>query len=62
MNRARAPATNHSHPGGTMNFTPDPIRRREMLRRSLLAAGALLVPGSAFALTEDDRARLAGWM
>ena len=43
-------------------FTPDPIRRREMLRRSLLAAGALLMPGSAFALTEDDRARLAGWM
>jgi hypothetical protein len=45
-----------------MNFTPDPIRRREMLRRSLLAVGALLLPGSAFALTEDDRARLAGWM
>ena len=46
-------------------FTPDPIRRREMLRRSLLAAGALVMHpllGSASVLTEDDRARLAGWM
>ena len=46
-------------------MTNDPIRRREMLRRSLLAAGALVMHpllGSAAAPGADDRARLAGWV
>jgi hypothetical protein len=43
-----------------VDFSPDPIGRRELLRRVGVAAGALVaLPG--FALP-DDRARLAGWV
>jgi hypothetical protein len=44
-----------------VDFSPDPIGRRELLRRVGLAAGALVaLPG--FTLAPDDRARLAGWV
>lgn len=46
-----------------MNDSPEPIRRREMLRRSLLGAAALVAhPLLGSATPADDRARLAGWV
>lgn len=56
-------ATFGSDPRTSVRFRRMSIPRRSFLARAALAAGALMLPGSATAATvDDDRALLAAWL